>query len=118
MKEMSEQELFDAMLISRQKPEITCEDCGEKWKHFHQCLKYKGKEMKRERIECLGELKQKLSELMDLEIFDNLSKHDECWDPERTDIYDQLDLCRMQFGLIQDKICECYEIAAGDEDNV
>lgn len=88
---------------------------------------------KAERIEALGELKQKLRCLADNDLFDSLSKHDPYWNGEVNSkdleckygggtltvenvLADRLDSVRMKLSFIADEISDCLTIAIGDED--
>ena len=86
--------------------------------------------MKRERLEDLGYLCRMLNEIVEMDVFDNISKHDSYWcDVSPTDLetkygkvtreevlVDRLDECRMRFALIYDRISECLDIAKGDDE--
>lgn len=87
--------------------------------------------MKKERLEDLGRLRERLDGILKMDIFDHhlLSKHNEAeWYPsgdakwkEDHDglielLEDKLDDCRRKFLQIQDELQECFWIAKGDED--
>lgn len=94
----------------------------------------KGLNMKRERLEDLGRILERLTQIMDMDVFENLSKHDPYWDtvdPKdliskhsydddiltvESVLTDRLDDCRMKFSMIHDAICECWTIARGDDE--
>lgn len=85
---------------------------------------------KKERLEDLGRLRERLEVLMDLDIFDNTSKHDPYWgevNPKDLEskygtltveavLGDRLDSCRMQFSMIHDLISECWNVARGEDE--
>lgn len=86
--------------------------------------------MKRERLEDLGRLYERLNHIMDMEIFEITSKHDPYWSEVRPKdleskyglltveavLADRLNDCRMKFAWIHDQISECWSIARGDDE--
>ena len=88
--------------------------------------------MKKERIEDLGRLREKLDNILKMEIFEHhfLSKHNETewypssdakWKEDREGLIelleDKLDDCRRNFLRIQDDLQECFWIAKGDDED-
>jgi len=87
--------------------------------------------MKKERIEDLGRLREKLDQLLEMDIFDNhfLSKHnDREWYPSAEwkdsqeklieHLEDKLDDCRRKFLCIEERLWECFSIAKGDDEEI
>lgn len=86
--------------------------------------------MKRERLEDLGRVFEKLNIVMDMDIFEITCKHDPYWgevDPKDLEtkygpatveevLAERLDDCRMKFAMIHDAISECWVVARGDDD--
>lgn len=85
----------------------------------------------RERIEDLGRLREKINQILDLDVLDDhfLSKHNETewypsalekWKEDREGLIqhleEKLDDCRRSFLHIQDKLWDCFAIAKGDSD--
>lgn len=71
------------------------------------------------RLEDLGEIKAIIKEIMNMDIFDDLSKHHERWNFDFKDLdedkyYDSIENYRHLFKLIEDRIEEIYSILYRD----
>lgn len=86
----------------------------------------------KERVEDLGRLREKLDQILKMDVFDShfLSKHNaEKWFPSELDkwkndreqlveyLEDRLDECRRNFQWVQEQLWDCYSIAKGDDDD-
>lgn len=60
----------------------------------------------------IGQCKEKLSQLINNEIFDShkLSKHSPYWDSESSVEADKLDDCRLKFSMIQDNLLDAMAL--------
>jgi len=67
------------------------------------------------KLQDIGRIEEKLLNLTEDQIFENLSKHDEYWSCEDPDTSDKLDELRMKFGYINDKIWDIISIIRKDE---
>lgn len=69
----------------------------------------------KQRVEDLGRIREKLSVILESEIFDSARMHDEAF-LERFKDEDQLDSLRMQLKCLSDNLWDCFAIARGDEE--
>ena len=69
----------------------------------------------RERVEDLGRLREKLNQILDSEVFEHASKHDEAFVQRFMD-QDELESLRLQLQFVKERLFDCYAIAKGDED--
>lgn len=70
----------------------------------------------KERVEDLGRLREKLDHILDSELFESASMHDEAF-MERFKDEEQLDELRRQLRWVSEKLWDCYAIAKGDEED-
>ena len=73
-----------------------------------------------DRIESIGRAKEKLLDLSQMEIFDNLSKHNEYWDSNYEEEDEKLHDIRCTLGLISDRVADILSIlySRSDDDNI
>jgi hypothetical protein len=69
-----------------------------------------------QRFEEIGRVKEKLSALMEHDIFDDLSKHNIYYHSEHEIEYDKLFDLRMKIAGIQDSLCNIYDILHRDDE--
>ncbi len=65
----------------------------------------------------LGRATERLHELMKLEIFETLSKHDPEWESEHEKEADKLDEARRTLSMLQDNLWDIYGLMTGSEDH-
>lgn len=69
------------------------------------------------RIKDIGRIDEKLKVILDMECFDNLSKHNEYFDSEHVIEFEKLDTLRRNLICIQELLYEIWEIVQFEEHN-
>lgn len=70
------------------------------------------------RIKDMGRAQQRLKSVLDDEIFDTLSKHNEYWDSIDPDASDKLDDLRRKFVCMQDNLWDVWAILHSNEEGL
>ena len=66
------------------------------------------------RIEDIGRAREILSGIMDMDVFDDLSKHNQYWESEHEKESDKLFEIRMKISHLQDGLGNLYEILSNE----
>jgi hypothetical protein len=70
------------------------------------------------RIECIGRAQEKLDDLFNYDLFDNLSKHDPYWHSHHEPEADRLHDIRCKLSYILDKIAAIMNVLSWEEEDV
>jgi hypothetical protein len=66
------------------------------------------------RIEDIGKAITHLKEILDCDLFDDLSKHSNYWDSEHNNEADKLDDIRLKLSFLEENLWDVYAILEND----
>ncbi len=72
-----------------------------------------------DRLINIGRALEKISEILDMDIFDKLSKHEMRWEPKTLEeCYNFLDVLRRTISAINDDLSEAYFLIKKNEEEI
>ncbi len=75
-------------------------------------------EMMIERVQDIGKAQAKLKSILDYEIFDSLSKHNEEWHHPDPDVHDRLQVKRMEINCMRDDLWDLWAILRKEDEEL